>query len=226
MSADDHETRASAARAYDAWYDTPRGRWIGEREYALAHRLLAPQAGDTLLDVGCGTGWFTRRFAQDGLRVTGVDRDEAALAFARAHAPVDSRYRQGDACALNFPDDAFDRVVSIAALCFTGDERAAVCEAVRVARRRVVIGWLNRHSLLYRQKGRPGGEGAYRGARWHDAGELRRLVAGLPLDNLVVRSVVFLPDGGWLARRVETLLPASLPWGSLLFIAGDKRAGC
>jgi protein-L-isoaspartate O-methyltransferase len=41
---------------YDAWYDTPRGRWIGDTEYALAARLLAPQAGDSLLDVGCGTG--------------------------------------------------------------------------------------------------------------------------------------------------------------------------
>ena len=29
---------------YDAWYATPRGRWIGETEYALAARLLAPQA--------------------------------------------------------------------------------------------------------------------------------------------------------------------------------------
>ena len=58
---------------YDAWYYTPRGRWIGDTEYALATRLLAPQAGDSLLDVGCGTGWFTRRAAADGLLVTGLD---------------------------------------------------------------------------------------------------------------------------------------------------------
>lgn len=25
---------------YDAWYATPRGRWVGETEYALAARLL------------------------------------------------------------------------------------------------------------------------------------------------------------------------------------------
>lgn len=48
---------------FDAWYDTPRGRWIGNVEYGLVRRLLAVQPGDTVLDVGCGTGWFTRRVA-------------------------------------------------------------------------------------------------------------------------------------------------------------------
>jgi cyclopropane fatty-acyl-phospholipid synthase-like methyltransferase len=41
---------------YDAWYDTPRGRWIGEAEYALAARQLDARPGDSLLDVGCDTG--------------------------------------------------------------------------------------------------------------------------------------------------------------------------
>ena len=64
------------AATYDAWYHTPRGRWIGEVEYRLLHRMLARVPDATLLDVGCGTGYFTRRFAQDaGLRVTGLGPD-------------------------------------------------------------------------------------------------------------------------------------------------------
>lgn len=52
------------AADYDAWYDTPRGRWIGDTEYRLVSGLLG--ARSTVLDAGCGTGWFTRRVAADG----------------------------------------------------------------------------------------------------------------------------------------------------------------
>jgi len=62
---------------YDAWYDSPRGRWIGETEFRLLQRLLALRPGETLLDVGCGSGWFTRRFAAAG---------KAAAAAVSRHA--------------------------------------------------------------------------------------------------------------------------------------------
>lgn len=35
---------------YDAWYDTDRGRWIGETEYGLLTELLTPQFSDHVLD--------------------------------------------------------------------------------------------------------------------------------------------------------------------------------
>lgn len=221
LAREHRKTRGDPA-AYDAWYATPRGRWIGDTEYALARRALAPVAGSTLLDVGCGTGWFTRRFAADGAIATGLDTDGTWLAYARARSGPGLRWVEGDARCLPFADGSFDAVVSIAALCFVADERRAVAEIVRVARRRFAIGWLNRHSLLYFQKA---GRGAYRGARWHTAAEVREFFSGLPVANLRLSSAVFLPSAGPLAARVERLLPDHLPWGAMLFAWGHKRMG-
>lgn len=207
---------------YDAWYDTTRGRWVGETEYALAARLLAAQPGDSLLDVGCGTGWFSRRAAADGLVTTGLDPNAAWLDYARAHGSATSNWVEGDARDLPFADASFDHVLSIAALCFVDDERRAVAEAVRVARHRFAIGWLNRSSLLYWQKGRGGGSGAYRGARWHTAGEVRALFSGLPVRKLKLRSAIFLPSATRTARCLERAIPGALPWGGLLLATGEK----
>ncbi len=207
---------------YDAWYGSPRGRWVGETEYALAARCLKTRPGDSLLDVGCGTGWFSRRAAADALRVTGLDPNPEWLDYARAHSKPELSWVEGDARALPFADASFDHVLSIAALCFVNDERRAVAECVRVARRRFAIGWLNRSSLLYRQKGRHGGSGAYRGARWHDAREIRTLFAGLPVKNLRLRSAIFLPSATRCAARLERILPGVSPWGGLLLMAGEK----
>lgn len=208
--------------AYDAWYDTPRGRWIGDAEFELSRRLLQANPGDSLLDVGCGSGWFARRFAELKLQVTGLDPDAAWLAWARARSDPAIRWLGGDARMLPFADASFDHVLSIAALCFVDDEHRAVAEIVRVAKRRFAIGWLNRNSLLYREKGGDGGSGAYRGARWHTAAELRECFAGLPVRGLKLRSAIYLPSGTWLARRVEKCVPPLLPWGGMLLLAGEK----
>ena len=148
------------ASAYDAWYHTPRGAWIGDIEFGLLRRLLQPEAGKSLLDVGCGTGYFTRRFAgESSLRVGGLDPDKSALDYARAQGTGTERYCAGTAVSLPFGNRSFDLSISVTALCFVDDARRAVGEIVRVTRNRFAIGLLNRYSLLYLQKGRKSGSG-------------------------------------------------------------------
>lgn len=211
--------------AYDAWYDSPRGRWIGEVEFALLRRHLGTDraAGASLLDVGCGTGWFTRRLVAAGFAATGLDVDASMLAFARAHSPPEIDWLRADATRLPFADRAFDTVVSVTALCFVADVPRALAEMVRVARRRVVVGVLNRHSLLGRAlRGR--GSGGYQGAHWHSRAELVRQMATLPVRDLAVGSAVLLPAGDALARAVERLVPAVTPWGALLVASATPLA--
>ena len=204
---------------YDAWYETPRGQWIGETEQRLLEELLAPALGESLLDVGCGTGYFTRQFARRNLSVTGVDLDPVMLEFARAHAVAGERYMAGDARALPFGDQSFDLSVSVTALCFVAEERQALAEMLRVTRRRIAIGLLNRQSLLHLDKGRGGGRGAYRGAHWHTRREVDALFAGLPVAELAVRSAILFPWGWRFAAAVDRLVGHHSPWGGFLVVA-------
>lgn len=216
---------AVTPRDYDAWYDTPRGRWIGDTEYRLIRRSLELQPGDSVLDVGCGTGWFTRRAAEDGARVIGLDRDADALAFAHGRGAGTEDYVLGDATALPFADVSFDAVLSVTALCFVEQRPQALAEIVRVSRRRFVVGLLNRYSLLWLDKGRQGGSGAYRGAHWHTRAEIDDALRALPVRNAQFRYGVFLPSASGFARRLERALPSRSPVGAFMVVAGEVEHG-
>lgn len=204
---------------YDAWYRTARGRWIGETEYRLLYRALALRPAETILDAGCGTGYFSRHFVQDGHPVLGIDLDPAAANFARRSRSPELAVAVADMTALPFPDRSFDCVVAVTSLCFVADEAKAIQEIVRVARRRFALGLLNRDSLLYRTKGRA--VGSYAGARWHRASSVAALMSGLPVRDLRVATAIFVPGGGPLAQRLESLVPAGLPWGGFIAVTGS-----
>jgi len=210
------------AESYDRWYQTPRGEWIGQREASLVLECLQPRPGESLLDVGCGTGYFTRALGSSiSGQVVGVDINPEWVEYARRQSTGKPSYEIADARALPYANGSFDLVVSIAALCFIDDELAAAREICRVARRRFVVGFLNRQSLLWLQKGRHGGHGGYRGARWHTAHEATRLFRDLPVQRLRVRTAVQIPSGGHLARFIERLWPPSVASGAFLLVVGD-----
>ena len=96
-------------------------------ELAMALQMLELRPGDSVLDVGCGPGNFTRAFARasfDGLAV-GLDASRTMLdQAAREHNPPNLRYVRGDAAALPFPDASFDAVCCFAALYFIAEPTA------------------------------------------------------------------------------------------------------
>ena len=50
--------------------------------------LLAPQAGERILDAGCGTGQLTARIAEAGAEVHGIDHSAEMIEKARAAFPA------------------------------------------------------------------------------------------------------------------------------------------
>lgn len=89
--------------------------------------LLAPAAGEVILDLGCGNGTLTERIAEAGADVLGVDASPDMLAAARARG---LRVRQMDAQALAF-DCEFDAVFSNAALHWMPDQAAVAAGVLR-----------------------------------------------------------------------------------------------
>jgi SAM-dependent methyltransferase len=133
-------------RIYERWWRPALGRVAKgafgpgmEEEKRIARLLMALSRGDGLLDVGCGTGNFTRDFARavgpDGL-VVGLDVSPTMLARAvtdTAAAGLDNvAYVRGDAADLPFVNASFDAVCCFAALNLFADPHAALDSFTRV----------------------------------------------------------------------------------------------
>jgi ubiquinone/menaquinone biosynthesis C-methylase UbiE len=132
---------------YERWWRPALGRVAKglrgpsmEDEHRIASELLAIGEGDAVLDVACGTGNFTRRFARaagpDGLTV-GIDLSETMLARSVADTRAaglaeHTAYVRGDAERLPFATATFDAVCCFAALNLMGDPMTSIESMARV----------------------------------------------------------------------------------------------
>src|ERR1035438_9374025 len=82
---------------------------------------LAPQAGERILDLGCGDGQLTERLAQSGAIVTGVDADPRMVEAAKLRG-IEAYMAKAE--SLPFADASFDAVFSNAALHWVRDQDA------------------------------------------------------------------------------------------------------
>ena len=85
------------------------------------------KAGDSVLDVGCGSGVFLRAVTDLGARAYGLDASRALLQVARARVP-EADLRVGDAEQLPHEDDFFDLVTGFNSFFFADDMVAALRE--------------------------------------------------------------------------------------------------
>lgn len=107
---------------------------------ALAARHGALDEGATVLDVGCGNGFFTYHFPS-GVQAVGIDLSGVMLRLNPC-----PRLVRGSALTLPFPDAAFDTVLCSNLLHHLSSPQAAVREMGRVSRRHVVLSEPNRNN--------------------------------------------------------------------------------
>jgi ubiquinone/menaquinone biosynthesis C-methylase UbiE len=123
------------ARSADA-YEQLMGRW----SRVLARPFLefsGLEAGEHVLDVGCGTGSLTFTIPQvaNVAQINGIDFSPVYVEAARERN-TDPRITisQGDVCALPFEDGEFDRSLALLVLHFVPESQQAVGEMSRVVR--------------------------------------------------------------------------------------------
>lgn len=97
------------------------GRFVALLAGALVE-ALQPQAGERILDLGCGDGFLTQQIAESGATLVGVDSSPQMIRAATERG-VDARHASGE--ALPF-DQEFDAVFSNAALHWMTDQDAVL----------------------------------------------------------------------------------------------------
>jgi arsenite methyltransferase len=126
---------ASLARQMETLYRTRDVR----RRRALVGAALAARAGERILDVGCGPGFYVEELldavAPDGA-VVGVDGSPQMLAAAAARcgSHPNVAFHQGDATALPVDDASFDAALCVQVLEYVDDPTVALAQMHRVLR--------------------------------------------------------------------------------------------
>ena len=111
-----HGRFLAAHGAGEIWnWESPAGklRWARRVEMLSSH--LGP--GMTVLELGCGTGYFTRELARSRADVIAIDVSPELLEIAKANgSTANVRYEIQDASALSYPSAMFDSVVGSSVL--------------------------------------------------------------------------------------------------------------
>ena len=178
---------------YDQWFETPIGSLVREYESRLLLEMARPARGDQILDVGCGTGIFTLDLLAAGARVTGLELSLPMLRRAGKKAgTLPFHMVRSDMRALPFADRSFDKTVSVTAIEFVEDARAAVAELFRVTRPGglIVVACLNSLSpwAVRRKAAAREGHSIFRYARFRSPEEMASLA---PIRAIIKTSVHF-----------------------------------
>ncbi|MFN2528527.1 MAG: class I SAM-dependent methyltransferase [Candidatus Baltobacteraceae bacterium] len=113
------------------WADIQEGQCAGMYP-AILDALALPEGG-SVLDVGCGTGLFSKAARERGLLVTGIDASEVFIERAKRRVEA-ATFVTGEMEELPFADEMFDAAVGCNAFQYAASPVHALTEARRVVK--------------------------------------------------------------------------------------------
>jgi ubiquinone/menaquinone biosynthesis C-methylase UbiE len=122
---------------FNQWAAAGRGDEMEAHHSDITEQTLALmdlQPTDRILDVGCGTGWASRRMARVADEVTGLDvADEMLRRAEQASAGIGNvRYVWGSAEKIPAADNSFTKVLSVESFYYYANQGRALDELRRV----------------------------------------------------------------------------------------------
>jgi len=102
--------------AGEIWnWESPAGKLRWARRVTMLSKHLRP--GMSVLELGCGAGYFTRELARSGADIVAIDVSPELLEIARSNCSAPNvRYEIQNAYELSYPDAGFDSVVGSSVL--------------------------------------------------------------------------------------------------------------
>jgi ubiquinone/menaquinone biosynthesis C-methylase UbiE len=122
---------------FNQWASAGRGDEMEAHHSDITEQTLALmdlQPADQVLDLGCGTGWASRRMARVTAEVTGLDvADEMLRRAEQASVGIDNvRYVWGSVERIPAADNSFSKVLSVESFYYYADQGKALDELRRV----------------------------------------------------------------------------------------------
>lgn len=197
---------------YEKWYQK-EGLGADKEEKEILHWLINEFSDVTsMIEVGCGSGHFSRWFKSLGFQVIGIDISLNMILEAKKRNELD--YLIGDAVNLPFASQSFDLVTFITTLEFLHEPEAAMKEAKRIAKKGMILGVINSTSGLGKQYKRLGGP-IWDVATFYSPKELKQLVSRMSNDRIkpfyrttlwpILNKMIPLPWGGFIGMGVRWL---------------------
>jgi 2-polyprenyl-3-methyl-5-hydroxy-6-metoxy-1,4-benzoquinol methylase len=132
-----YDTKAAEFDELSATYESPIAykRFFYRARFERVIAALDPKPGEDILEIGCGSGFYTKHLADTGAQVVATEYSAVYLDQAKHYAGSEcATFRVEDAQRLSFGDGTFDKVLMTEVIEHLPDPPASLREAARVLR--------------------------------------------------------------------------------------------